>query len=101
MLCKVILHIISSSTAEEGRTYSKAVDAFPVQAPIFLPPGFEGQILLIASRLAIAVGRYSDAARYAKAAIHRVTVYNIHDRFGFRRVEVVDDHLIELLFDCS
>lgn len=92
----MILHVISSSTAEEGETYSSAVDAFPVQAPIVLPPGFECQILLIASRLAIAVGRYSDSARYAKAAIHRVTVYNIHDRFGFHRVEVFDDHLIEI-----
>lgn len=80
-MCKVILHVISSSTAGEGRTYNSAGSSPPVQAPIFLPPGLESQILLIASRLAIAVGRYSDAARYAKAAIHRITIYDIDDRF--------------------
>ncbi|CAM9277017.1 unnamed protein product, partial [Ectocarpus fasciculatus] len=90
---EVILHILSSFTASERDSISSKDDrgnqgnrgnegkSRPVTPPSSssfsplpaLPTGLRGQLLVVASRLAVATGRYPQAVRHVKEAVQTVT----------------------------
>lgn len=79
---KVILHIISSFTVVANASGNERAGptssctgsmSFP---PLPLPPGVNGQLLLVAGRLAAAIGRYPEAVRHVQAAVRAATHSN-------------------------
>lgn len=92
-VCKVILHAISSSTVSVSSSSSNngsnknntARNVAPVTFPLLLPPGLGAQLLLIAGRLAVSVGRYSEAIGHVKDVVQIVTVNVTSQRSVGRR----------------
>eukprot|EP00752_Nemacystus_decipiens_P007659 g6847.t1 len=79
---RVLLHILSSFAVVANNSSNisnrRAGTSLPCSAsisfsPLPLPSGLNAQLLLVAGRLAVAIGRYPEAVRHVKAAVRAAT----------------------------